>query len=116
MKKVFISQPFKGRTEEEVFRERDELVKIVKDTFGEEFEVIDQYHQTAPENANRFFYLSNDLLMMGEVDLIVFSPFWREANGCRIEHKLAELYDLPYIDISIKNGGSKLTVHIPHVL
>lgn len=100
MKKIFISQPFKGRTEEEVFEERGRLQKMVEEVYGEPVEVIDQYHQTASKGAGRFYYLSQDLLMMGEADLIVFSRNWHTAKGCMVEHELARVYGLNYVEES----------------
>ena len=76
MKKLFISQPFSGRTEEEVFEERAKIQRKVEEIQKEEFVVIDQYHQIAPEGAGRFYCLSQDILMMDEADLIAFSPDW----------------------------------------
>lgn len=99
MKKLFISQPFRGRTEEEVFEERKKIHKIVEEIEKEEFLVIDQYHQIAPEGASRFYYLSQDILLMDTADLIAFSPDWGLAKGCRVEHELALAYDLKMIEV-----------------
>lgn len=67
--------------------------------YKEEFMVIDQYHQTAPEGSGRFYYLSQDILMMDEADLIAFSPNWKTAKGCRVEHELAVAYGLNMIEV-----------------
>lgn len=99
MKTLFISQPFSGRTEKEVFEERAEILKKVEESQKEKFVVIDQYHQTAPEGAGRFYYLSQDILMMDEADLIAFSPNWKTAKGCRVEHALAVAYGLNMIEV-----------------
>lgn len=102
---LFVSQPFKGRTEEEIFEQRrDMIARFVKmyETFsGEkgEFEVIDQYHQVAPEGASRFYYLGNNIQMMSQADFILFAPDWREAKGCQMEHTLCDIYDLPFIEL-----------------
>lgn len=101
MKKLFISQPFSGRTEEEIFEERVKIQRKVEDIQKEEFEVIDQYHQWAPEGASRFYYLSQDILMMDEADLIAFSPDWKVAKGCRVEHELALAYWLNMIEVEL---------------
>lgn len=101
MKKLFISQPFSGRAEEEVFEERAKIQRKVEEIQKEDFVVIDQYHQTAPEGAGRFYYLSQDILMMDEVDLIAFSPNWRSAKGCRVEHELALAYGLNMIEVEL---------------
>ncbi len=99
MKQLFISQPFSGRTEEEVFEERARILSKVEAIYKEKFSVIDQYHQTAPEGAGRFYYLSQDILMMDKADLIAFSPDWKLAKGCRVEHELATVYGLNMIEV-----------------
>ena len=101
MKKLFISQPFSGRTEEDVFEERAKIQRKVEEIQKEEFVVIDQYHQIAPEGAGRFYYLSQDILLMDEADLIAFSPDWKLAKGCRIEHELAVTYGLNMIEVEL---------------
>lgn len=73
MKQLFISQPFRGRTEEEVFEERARILSRVEAIYKEEFSVIDQYHQIAPEDAGRFYYLSQDILMIGNRQKVVES-------------------------------------------
>lgn len=94
MKKIFISQPFHGRSEKEIFAERDWIKHRLEAAWNENVEVIDQYHQKAPEGAGRFYYLSQDILMMEQVDVIVFAPNWWLAKGCRVERELAKVYDL----------------------
>lgn len=99
VKQLFISQPFSGRTEEEVFEERAKILSKVEEIYKEKFSVIDQYHQIAPEGAGRFYYLSQDILMMDKADLIAFSPDWKSAKGCRVEHELAVAYGLNMIEV-----------------
>lgn len=53
MKRLFISQPFTGKTEEEIFEIRKKVEKFVVDFIGEEVEVIDQYHQDAPPKSRQ---------------------------------------------------------------
>lgn len=99
MKLLFISQPFSGRTEDEIFDERARILDKVETIYNEEFLVIDQYHQTAPEGAGRFYFLSQDILIMDKADLIVFGPNWESAKGCRVEHELATAYGLNMIEL-----------------
>lgn len=101
MKQLFISQPFSGRTEEEIFEERVKILNKVEAIYKDKFSVIDQYHQTAPIGAGRFYYLSQDIFMMDKADLIVFSPNWKSAKGCRVEHELATVYGLNMIEVEL---------------
>lgn len=43
MKKIFISQPMIGKTDEEILRERKEAIKLAKDIVGEEIEVLETF-------------------------------------------------------------------------
>lgn len=101
MKTLFVSQPFKGRTEEEVFEQRRLIKEKIEELIKEECLVIDQYHQTAPEGAGRFYYLSQDILMMDDADIVAFSPDWMMAKGCRVEHELAVAYGLNMIEVEL---------------
>lgn len=109
MKKLFISQPFHGRTEEEIFKERDYISRKVEELLDEKFYVIDQYHQDAPVVCPRFYYLSNDILMIEEADLIVFAPNFINAKGCMVEWALCRAYELNAFEfVEIKPSEIKL--------
>lgn len=43
MKKLFISQPMRDKTDEEILKEREEIIKRVKEETGDEIEVIDSF-------------------------------------------------------------------------
>ena len=43
MSKLFISQPMKGKTEEEIKQEREDALKFAKDVLQEDVELIDSY-------------------------------------------------------------------------
>lgn len=51
MKKLFISQPMNGKSDEEILKEREEAIKKAKEVCGEEVEVIDSFFQSAPADA-----------------------------------------------------------------
>lgn len=46
MKKLFISQPMRGKTDEEILRERNEAITIAKDIMKDDIEVIDSFFKT----------------------------------------------------------------------
>ena len=45
MKKLFISQPMKGKSDEDILAERKKAIKIGEDVIGEQVEVIDSFFQ-----------------------------------------------------------------------
>ena len=53
MKKLFISQPMKGKTDEEILKEREKAIASAKRNFveDEEIEVIDSFFLSAPADA-----------------------------------------------------------------
>ena len=48
MKKLFISQPMRGKTDEEILKERKVLIADVYMKTHEEIEVIDSFFESAP--------------------------------------------------------------------
>ena len=53
MQKLFISQPMKGKTEEEIKREREDALKFAKEVLQEDVELIDSYiAENPPKNAD----------------------------------------------------------------
>ena len=98
MKRLFISQPFTGKTEEEVFVIRKTIEKSITELIGE-VEVIDQYHQDAPPNPGRLFYLGNSIKLMGSADIVCFSSDWKDAPGCRVEMSVCLEYGIPHMII-----------------
>lgn len=98
MKQLFVSQPYGDRSKEDILEERAQIVAWVEQILGVKFEPMRQYERITPEGAPRFYHLSQDLLLMGEADLIAFAPDWKSAGGCQIEHALATQYKLPMID------------------
>lgn len=91
--KLMISQPMKGKTQEQINEERNELVKdltrkghIVANTVFEE---------EPPETNNAgIWYLAKSIDAMSGVDGVVFMKGWKNARGCRIEHDIAVAYGL----------------------
>lgn len=108
-KKLFISQPFHGVSEEEILSERSRIIKYLDSSHIYlrntsmtinmlEWEVIDQYHvEDAPPDASRLWYLAHSIQLMSEADLVYFANGWNKAKGCLVEYKVARLYNIPYI-------------------
>ena len=51
MKKLFISQPMRGKTDAEILAERSNAIQAAKDSVKDEIEVIDSFFQDAPVDA-----------------------------------------------------------------
>lgn len=88
--KLMISQPMKGKTNEQIKEERAELVKQLE---TEGHEVVDTIFENAPNNEDVAIYmLSQSIRYIGKVDGVVFMPGWNNARGCRIEYQVAAEY------------------------
>lgn len=98
MKKLFISQPMKGKSDEEILREREEAIKKAKEVCGEEVEVIDSFFQSAQANARPLWFLGKSLELLSTADIAYFAPGWEDARGCKIEHLCAAEYGLDRIE------------------
>jgi hypothetical protein len=97
MKKLFISQPMRGKTDEEILAERADAVQSARDALGEEVEVIDSFFGTS-DMSHALEYLGESLKLLAKADIVYFAPGWNEARGCKIEHVCAEEYGIHHID------------------
>lgn len=97
MKKLFISCPMKGRTEENIRASMEKMHKIAELICGEELEVIDSYiEHKPPENAQQsIWYLGESIKKLAEADVYVglswSDLFW---NGCDVERDVAQRYGI----------------------
>lgn len=86
--KIMISQPMRGKTNEEIRQERAELVEKLE---SQGHEVIDTVLDIS-ENKSPIYYLSKSIELLNKADGVVFMKGWQEARGCRIEHQVAVDY------------------------
>lgn len=88
--KIMISQPMRGKTNEQIREERAELVKRLQE---EGHEVVDTVFESAPANEDVAIYmLSQSIRYIGKVDALYFMKGWEKARGCKIEHQVAVEY------------------------
>ena len=105
--KVFISQPMRDRTFDEIEIERNVMIHVIGCVYpDEEIEVIDSLFSDedverlcgdAPVGA--LWFLGEAIKAMDKADLVVMAVNWKHARGCQIEHEIAIDYDkkvLPY--------------------
>jgi hypothetical protein len=90
MKRLFISQPMRDRTDEEIQAERDRILEEVREKYPD-VEPIHSFFQGA-SNMSPIECLAEALKRMEGADIIYFAPGWNTARGCVVEHYVAELY------------------------
>lgn len=98
MKKLFISQPMRGKTDSEILAERSNAIQAAKDSVKDEIEVIDSFFQGAPANATPLWYLGESLKLLATADVAYFAPGWDKARGCKIENLCAKEYGVRVIE------------------
>jgi hypothetical protein len=97
MKKLFISQPMRNKTTEEILAVREKAIKSAERELGEEVEVIDSFFTNMPDGTHPLYCLGKSLELLSTADVVYFAKGWEEARGCKIENVCAIEYGLPLV-------------------
>lgn len=89
--KLFISQPMRGKSDEEIEAERADAIRHI-DSKGIRVELINSFFKNAPVQATPLWYLGEAIKLLGEADVVYFCKDWQRYNGCTIEHECAVRY------------------------
>ena len=96
--KLFISQPMRDRTDEEILAERNAAVEAVKKELGTDVEVLDTFFADAPTDKKPLWFLAKSIELLDEADAVYFCSNWESARGCRIEHLCATSYGVKILN------------------
>lgn len=96
MKKLFISCPMKGRTEENIRKSMEKMHKMAEIIFDQELEVIPTYiEDNPPKNNNRgIWYLGKSIQLLAEADFFIGVDWNEFYKGCEIERTVAQKYEI----------------------
>ena len=97
MKRLFISQPMNGKTNEEIEKERRFIIEYVNDMFGE-VEVIDSFFKDAPHDANPLWFLGASFKLLSKADIVAFAKNWDKSRGCVFERNAVREY-MPNVSV-----------------
>lgn len=98
MKKLFISQPMRGKTDEEILAVREQAIASAERELGEKVEVIDSFFQSVPEVENKSLWcLGKSLQLMADADVVYFAKDWENYRGCKIENECAIEYGIELV-------------------
>lgn len=121
MKRVFLSLPMSGRTDEEIYKQIEEMKRWIlkSEFFGDEavifvhnmdcnpqgFAIVDDYeehgitHRNVPAELRRepLLYLGAAIKKIAYCDCVFFGKGWKEARGCLIEREVACRYKIPMV-------------------
>lgn len=98
MKKLFISQPMNGKTDEEILSVREKAIMSAERELGEPVEVINSFFKDAPHEARPLWFLGKSLELLSTADVVYFAKGWENARGCRIENQCAIEYGILTIE------------------
>lgn len=112
MKKIFLSPPMSGRSNEEIKAQIEEMKTdfLLKNPFdkGEEIKFVDNFGYDPFEDpsmtlvspkyvrTNPLLYLGKAIQRMAFCDGVYFGKGWSKARGCLIEMEICVKYDIPY--------------------
>jgi len=89
--RIMISQPMRGRQENEIREERDNVRRKLEERGHD---VMDTIFADSPQDAQAtpLYFLAKSIDAIGKADAIIFLPGWEKARGCIIEHLVAQMY------------------------
>lgn len=102
MKKLFVSVPMRGRTEENVIKSVKTLHAIAEQMFGEPLEGIDRCiaHDWEKDTKEALCYLGESIKQLAEADCVIGVHTW---NGNYPENNMlmwaAEAYGIPHVTV-----------------
>lgn len=94
MKKLFISQPMRDKSDEQIIAERRSAVQAAMQFLNEDVEVIDSFFKDTPHDAAPLWFLGKSLELLSTADVVYFADGWENCRGCKIEHDCAVAYGL----------------------
>lgn len=91
LKKVFVSLPMGGLSEEQIRKSQATALEKVKEIVGQDVELIDTYLDLG-EGATVYDYIGESIKLFSQADYIYFVDGWSKAKGCEVERTVAQLY------------------------
>ena len=91
--KVFVSQPMRGKTNEEIMKERERVKDVVKRLYPlhiVKVEILDSFIKNSNSSLETFI---RGLNKMYEADLVYFVKGFKEYKGCKLEFEIATQYN-----------------------
>ena len=96
MKKLFVSLPMKGRSDEEIKASTLKMKSVAEAFEGCELELIDSFvEEDAPEGVHPgIWYLGESIKRLSQADVYIGIEDDWPWNGCHIENETANRYDI----------------------
>lgn len=102
MKKLFISCPMKGRSEENIKKSREKMRQLAEIIFDQELEVIPSYVKDNPPSDSKeaVYYLGKSLQLLSQADYYIGVDTFN-FTGCYIENQVARGYHIPSFTVEL---------------
>lgn len=99
--RVFLSQPMRGRSDEEVLAEREEVMRKIKSVVSNPVVTVDSFIDEEPPDDVRnapLWLLGRSIELLSTADAAYFCGGWRGYRGCRVENECAKEYGITVIE------------------
>lgn len=97
-KMAMISQPMRGKTDEEILDVRNRIAAKLQE---DGYEVVDTVFHFTDEQMDglgvknqAIYYIAKSILAMSRCDCVYFAKGWENMRGCLIEHFIAAAYGM----------------------
>lgn len=94
--KAFISQPMRGKTDDEIKVERQKMISVLREKCGDDVEILDSFFEDF--NGNALAFLAKSIEVLSRADVAIFAAGWEGARGCCIEHECAVQYGVKVLE------------------
>lgn len=95
--KVMISQPINGRKQEDINKERQDIIEKFNKMHIDVINTL--FPEEVPYDWNvEVYYLGKSISAMKDIDAIYMCDNWFNARGCRIENRVAREYGIKILD------------------
>ena len=95
--KVMLSQVMKNKTPLEVEKESDEMTNLIFDKYGEDNCTILSALYKEVMNKSDLESFIDSVNVIGMVDVVAMGYGWQSSRNCRLEHTIAQEYNIPII-------------------
>lgn len=96
--KVFISQPMRDKTNEQIEAERKRAIEKIHNKYPQaEIEVLDSFFKNAPHEAAPLWFLGKSFEVLSKADVAYFIGEWRQYRGCKMEKLACDEYGIEAI-------------------
>lgn len=98
--KVFLSQPMRDKTDEQIINERQHAINTIKKKYGNDIVVLDSFiKEDAPTGTKiPVWFLGKSLEVLSQANLAYFIGDWKKYRGCKIENIVAHEYGIDTIE------------------